>query len=596
MRRVIPEGTFHLDLSSIGAEPLEAEDPRQIGAFPIRAVLGSGGMGRVYLGVAPEGYAAVKRVLPYLSNDKTFLRHFGQELDNQARLPAGVSARLLAADRTARPPWFATEYIPGVTLHDSVYLNGGTLPIEVAWQLLRELAQRLQAVAALEMVHRDLKPSNVMLTNSGVTLIDFGVARAADQSTVTATGMIVGTPAYMAPEQARAVKTLTPAADVFSLGGLVTFAATGEPPFGSGSGTDLLFRIVHEQPDLTALRELDAELAAVVESCLAKDPAQRPTAADLVGIAARHAAPGRPQWPLVIAQRIAMRTEFASTTRLSQVDIEGVTTFDPPEAETVPLNVEPVKEEKKPKPERRRKRLVLILPLVLATGTAGSLIATHNVPFVSSAGGSGKGAPTVAVSSAHATGKPTTTAKPTTSPTTHASTAASASTSTSTGSANSSHTSGGGSTGSGGSGSNSGSGGTTSTKTTAKATTVSGGPAAGPSSSESEVSGSEVTVNNCAGWLDFDSPTVFYGIVSAGSASNCGAAFTSSSSVQSTSTQDISASDGGKASANSCGGCWYVGTWTITAKICVWNKDDATDETCSATYTYESTTGKVTKG
>ena len=323
---MIPEGTFRIDLSSIGAEPLEDEDPRRIGAFPIKAVLGSGGMGRVYLGVAPEGYAAVKRVLPYLSGDRTFLRHFGQELDNQARLPAGVSARLLAADRTARPPWFATEYIPGVTLHEAVHLNGGSLPVDTAWVLLHELAARVASIAALEMVHRDLKPSNVMLTGSGVTLIDFGVARAADQSTVTATGLIVGTPAYMAPEQARATKQPTPAVDVFSLGGVIAFAASGEPPFGAGSGTDLLFRIVHEPPDLAALRTLDAELADVVESCLAKEPTARPSALDLVEIAARHAAPGRPQWPTLLAELIAVRERFAAAaTAATEAGDDGAT-------------------------------------------------------------------------------------------------------------------------------------------------------------------------------------------------------------------------------------------------------------------------------
>lgn len=594
LARVTAQGTFHLDLSGSGAELLGDEDPRRIGPFPIKGVLGSGGMGRVYLGVAPEGYTAVKRVLPYLSNDQTFLRHFGQELDNQARLPAGVSARLLAADRTARPPWFATEYIPGVTLHDSVYLNGGSLPIETSWLLLRELAERLKAVAALEMVHRDLKPSNVMLTDSGLTLIDFGVARAADQSTVTATGLIVGTPAYMAPEQARAAKTLTPAVDVFSLGGVIAFAATGEPPFGGGSGTDLLFRIVHEPPDLAPLRALDGALADVIEACLAKDPADRPLAAELVDIAAWHAGPWRPQWPTPIAERIAARAEFAATPpSLVEAEVEedeGVTEFEPPEeepreadankAETPPASVaEIVPDVSKKVRERGRRRLLLVVPLVLATGTVGTLIAMNKVPFVTSSRNDLN--PTVSVSHLHPTTKAASSAssRPTASPSAHpssspratgiASAPASAVTDSST--ATETRTSGGG------------------TRTTA----VSGGPAAGPSSSEGLVSGSEVTVNDCAGWLDFSNP-VFYGYMSAGSAANCGGTFTYSSSVQSTTTADLSASDGSKASANSCNGCWYVGTWTITAKICVWNKDDATDEKCSATYTYQSTTNKIT--
>jgi len=635
------EGTIHFDLSSIGAEPLAAEDPRQIGAFPIKAVLGSGGMGRVYLGVAPEGYAAVKRVLPYLSNDKTFLRHFGQELDNQARLPSGVSARLLAADRTARPPWFATEYIPGVTLHEAVYLNGGSLPVETVWVLLRELAQRLKAVAALDMVHRDLKPSNVMLTGSGVTLIDFGVARAADQSTVTATGMIVGTPAYMAPEQARAVRTMTPAVDVFSVAGVIAFAATGKPPFGAGSGTDLLFRIVHEAPDLAALRALDAELADVVESCLAKDPADRPTAAELREIAERRVAQAGPRWPAAIAAQIAVRVEFAAATRLIQADADAVVEFEPPKpeqerqrsaeagthavvqragvvagadagavAETAPVTFEPVNaDEAQTRKEhgkgRRRKRMVLILPLILVTGTAGTLTALHEVPFISSAGAGG-GNPVVSVSSTHPGARTggSASGRPSASQSAHPSGSAASPTSANSSAASDPRTTGGGSsntgdsqtTGSGGGSSDTGDSGSSSAPVATKTaqTTAAGGPAAGPSSSESSVSGSEVTVNDCAGWLDFSDP-VFYGEVSAGSAADCGGAFTYSSSVQATTTTDISASDGGKSSANSCNGCWYVGTWTINAKICVWNKDDSADEVCTSEYTYESTTEKLTK-
>ena len=431
--------TFHLDLSSIGAEPLEPEDPRQIGAFPIRAVLGSGGMGRVYLGVAPDGYTAVKRVLPQLANDRTFLRHFGQELDNQARLPSGVSAQLLAADRTARPPWFATEYIPGVTLHDSVYLNSGSLPTDTVWILLYELATRLKAIAALDMVHRDLKPSNVMLTGSGVTLIDFGIARAADQSTVTATGMIVGTPAYMAPEQARAQKSLTAAVDVFSLGGVLAFAATGEPAFGGGSGTDLLFRIVHEAPDLDALRALDAELADVVESCLAKDPADRPSAGELAEIAAAHGQPGPPTWPTAIDQLITARRKFAQTApgsdppqapdgpstpetefeepggdgeagagvgagawvgagvaavEVPDLEPDPAAAVDPDFVETVPVARErseaaaeaAATAAKHEGVHRRRKAMASLLTLLLLVGTAGTLIAMHKVPFISSAG------------------------------------------------------------------------------------------------------------------------------------------------------------------------------------------------------------------
>jgi serine/threonine protein kinase len=447
------QGESRLDFRSIGAEPLEDEDPRQIGAFPVRAVLGSGGMGRVYLGVAPEGYTAVKRVLPYLASDRTFLRHFGQELDNQARLPAGVSARLLAADRTARPPWFATEYIPGVTLHDAVHLSGGRLPVHTAWVLMRELAARLRAIAALDMVHRDLKPSNVMLTQEGLTLIDFGIARAADQSSVTATGLAVGTPAFMAPEQAQATRELTPALDVFSLGAVLAFATTGVAPFGEGSGAALFYRIVHQAPDLHDLPGLDPALADPITACLDKDPGARPTAAELVEAAAARATPGPPAWPAAVTLLIATRKAFAETTITPDPEPEqdpdetelesgaddaaqaagesgeaAVLTAEPvvpvsigdgldlaasAEAETVALaNGAPNPRE--PKERRSRKKtLALILPLVLVCGgTAGTLIGLHDLPFPS---GSPNNGGDHALGGSTGTGGPTSSASPGTS-------------------------------------------------------------------------------------------------------------------------------------------------------------------------------------
>jgi serine/threonine protein kinase len=306
-------GERGFDLKGSGAAPLAPDDPPQIGPFPLVGVLGSGGMGRVYLGAAPGRYTAVKQVLPALADDQDFLRHFGHELDNVAKLPAGVSAQLLATDRTARPPWFATEYIPGLTLSDAVELHGGSLPSSALWLLLRETASCLRAVHARETVHRDLKPSNVMLTRDGITLIDFGIARAVDQSRVTKTGMVVGTPAYMAPEQATGVPQLTAAADVFSLGCLLVYAATGRPPFGGGAGLDLLYRIVHDDADLEAVRNVDAALATVLESCLAKDPAARPTAADLLELAQNHLVHASPAWPQVVTARIREREAFAAT-------------------------------------------------------------------------------------------------------------------------------------------------------------------------------------------------------------------------------------------------------------------------------------------
>ncbi|MFF0691884.1 serine/threonine protein kinase [Streptomyces tendae] len=299
-------------LTGSGAEPLEDDDPRRIGPIPLLGRLGAGGMGRVYLGVHEGRYAAVKQVLPSVAGeDKDFLRRFGHELDNLARLPEEATAPLLAGDREARPPWFATAYVPGLTLREAVDLHG-PLPAEALWLILREAATGLAAVHALDVVHRDLKPSNVMLTLDGLTLIDFGVARAADQSQLTRTGMVVGTPAYMSPEQASGKRASSGVVDVFALGSVIAYAASGRPPFGDESGHAVLYRIVHEDPDLQPLRDLDPELADVVASCLDKDHEGRPTAAELVERATAHGTSAATPWPQDVTERLTERAAFAA--------------------------------------------------------------------------------------------------------------------------------------------------------------------------------------------------------------------------------------------------------------------------------------------
>ncbi|WP_037880560.1 serine/threonine-protein kinase [Streptomyces sp. NRRL F-5727] len=371
-------------LRGSGAMPLDADDPRRIGAFRLLGVLGSGGMGRVYLGAVPGTYAAVKRVLPTLAEDKDFLSHFGHELDNLARLPAGASTKLLASDRLAKPPWFATEFIPGVTLNDALRLNNGPLPADALWRLLREAAAALRTVHAAEMVHRDLKPSNVMLTGSGLSLIDFGVARAADQSRLTKTGMIIGTPAYMAPEQAVADKQLTGAADVFALGSLVLYAANGRPPFGDGSGHDLLYRVVHGEPDFGRLAETDPDLADLVRTCLAKDPEDRPTATELVGHADARAA--GVDWPEPVTARIAARTAFAAGAPTAEALAELEAADPSKDVATAPLTPQPPvpppadtayaidgRPTDRPGHRRRNRIVMMAVPVVITTGTTLTL-------------------------------------------------------------------------------------------------------------------------------------------------------------------------------------------------------------------------------
>ncbi|MFD5040705.1 protein kinase [Streptomyces sp. NPDC058377] len=372
-----------LDLTGSGAKPLEPDDPRQIGGIPLAGRLGSGGMGRVYLGVHEGRYVAVKQVLPSIAGeDQDFVRRFGHELDNLSRLPAEATAPLIASDRDARPPWLATAYVPGLTLSEAIGLNKGPLPVGTLWFLLREAAAGLVAVHELDMVHRDLKPSNVMLTVDGATVIDFGVARATEQSQLTRSGMVVGTPAYMAPEQATTRRDLTGAADVFALGSVLAYAAGGSPPFGEESGPAVLYRIVHEEPDLDAVRRLDPGLADVVAACLAKDPADRPTAAELVRRATEHGPFTAPLWPESISGNLAGKAAFAA--HVQEIEL-------PPPVSVATRNLG-----RKGRPkfrERRRRTRVFfaVVPVVVTLG--GATLAVQLLPWISDADGTGIAGP-----------------------------------------------------------------------------------------------------------------------------------------------------------------------------------------------------------
>ncbi|MEU8437642.1 protein kinase [Streptomyces sp. NPDC029216] len=372
-----------VELDGSGAEPLQADDPRRIGAIALVGRLGAGGMGRVFLGVSEGRYVAVKQLLAsVVGEDEDFVRRFGHELDNLARLPAGATAPLLASDRTARPPWFATAYIPGLTLREALDVHGGPLPARSLWLLLREAAAGLAPVHALDMVHRDLKPSNVMLTLDGLTLIDFGVARAAEQSRLTRTGMVVGTPAYMAPEQASGARSLSGATDVFALGSVLAYAACGRPPFGEESGHGVLYRIVHEEPGLESLRELDAELAEVVGACLAKDPADRPSAAELLERASRHVTGDGPPWPAAVTALLSERAAFAA--RVQEVDVPTLPLGGKEGGEPEPAaGAQAPAGRTEPAGRRRRTRVLLaVVPVVVVA--SGTTLAIQHLPFASS--------------------------------------------------------------------------------------------------------------------------------------------------------------------------------------------------------------------
>ncbi|WP_225654254.1 serine/threonine-protein kinase [Streptomyces pseudogriseolus] len=254
--------------------PLDADEPTVVGPYRLLGRLGSGGMGRVYLGRSAGGRTvAVKIVHPHFALDEEFRARFRREVDAARRVGGAWTAPVLDADPDARVPWVATAYAAGPSLTAAV-TDRGPLPEHTVRTLGAGLAEALTAVHGLGLVHRDVKPSNVLLTLDGPLLIDFGIARATDSTaSLTSTGVSIGSPGYMSPEQILG-KGVTGAADVFSLGAVLAYAATGAPPFPGDSSAALLYRVVHEPPELDGLT---GDVRELVEACLDKDPAARPS-------------------------------------------------------------------------------------------------------------------------------------------------------------------------------------------------------------------------------------------------------------------------------------------------------------------------------
>ncbi|MFJ2258751.1 serine/threonine-protein kinase [Streptomyces sp. NPDC087844] len=256
---------------------LRREDPRVVGSFRLHRRLGAGGMGVVYLGSDRRGQrVALKVIRPDLAEDQEFRSRFAREVSAARRIRGGCTARLVAADLEAERPWFATQYVPGPSLHDKVTEDGPLFASEVA-AVGAALAEGLVAVHEAGVVHRDLKPSNILLSPKGPRIIDFGIAWATGASTLTHVGTAVGSPGFLAPEQVRGA-AVTPATDVFALGATLAYAATQDSPFGHGSSEVMLYRVVHEEPQLHGVPDA---LAPLVRACLAKDPEERPSTLQL---------------------------------------------------------------------------------------------------------------------------------------------------------------------------------------------------------------------------------------------------------------------------------------------------------------------------
>ncbi|MET9730441.1 bifunctional serine/threonine-protein kinase/ABC transporter substrate-binding protein [Streptomyces sp. NPDC006458] len=260
-------------------EPLRAGDPSRIGRYRLLRRLGAGGMGVVFLARAPGGaIAAVKTVRSSYADESGFRARFRREVEAARQVASRWVVPLLDADADAETPWLATSYVPGPSLAEAVDAFG-PLSLASVRVLGVRLAEALEAVHGAGLVHRDVKPGNVLLAPDGPRLIDFGIARAPEATALTSSGVIVGSPGFLSPEQARARGGETgPPSDVFSLGCVLAFAATGVRPFGGGAAAGVLLRTVYEEPDPAALPD---GLTPLLRACLHKDPARRPSLARL---------------------------------------------------------------------------------------------------------------------------------------------------------------------------------------------------------------------------------------------------------------------------------------------------------------------------
>ncbi|MEV0093441.1 serine/threonine-protein kinase [Streptomyces sp. NPDC050738] len=306
----MPEQQPPAVLERVGALPLPGDGPTRIGPYALVGVLGSGGMGRVYLGRPADGgpgLVAVKVIRPEYAEDPSFRRRFEREAAVVGRVRSAHAPALTGTGYDGELLWMGTEFIPGISLAAAVKAYGPLEPAGV-WRLVGHLGRAVSALAAVGVVHRDLKPSNVILSATGAHVIDFGISHSVESTAITSTGARVGTPSYMSPEHLRDGRTDT-ASDVFSLACTLMYAATGHAPFGDGTGVDVMHRVAYEQPRpevIGALAAADPRLAELLAACLAKEPERRPIPQYLADAAARSQG-AEPQWQEPLAGEVRER-------------------------------------------------------------------------------------------------------------------------------------------------------------------------------------------------------------------------------------------------------------------------------------------------
>ncbi|MET9676114.1 serine/threonine-protein kinase [Streptomyces sp. NPDC006482] len=361
-----------------GAQPahaaLTADDPREIGGYRLQARLGSGGMGVVYLAHTPGGRPiALKAVRAEFAGDPEFRLRFAQEVASAERIHGLFTAQVVASGVDAPTPWLATAYVPGPSLQQVVQRHG-PLPVRTVLLLVAGIAEALQAIHRAGVVHRDLKPANVLIAEDGPRVIDFGIARAADAVALTGRGMSIGTAAFMAPEQALG-RPVSPATDVFALGALIAYVASGTGPFGPGPESAALYRVVHEQPDLTRVPH---DLRDLLAWCLSKQPEDRPTTVDLIAAVHAHPLVGpRPEFaegwlPRSISSEVAGRAVHQAPVHAQPTLAAPVSPAAPPPPPKADIPVRP--SSRRARNGGRRRPLVTALAALVILVTAGGAV------------------------------------------------------------------------------------------------------------------------------------------------------------------------------------------------------------------------------
>jgi len=365
-------------------EELQVGDPTQAGPYKLLGRLGAGGMGQVFLGRSPGGrLVAVKVIRPELAGDPGFRARFAREVAAARRVSGVFTAPVVDADPAAPLPWLATGFVNGPSLAQAV-ADHGPLPVASVLALAAGLAEGLGAVHAAGVVHRDLKPSNVLLAQDGPRVIDFGISQAADATQVTRTGTVIGSPSFMSPEQAEGHE-VGPASDVFSLGSVLVFAATGDGPFGTGAPTALLYRVVWGTPRLD---QVPGQVRPLVERCLAKDPAQRPTAGQFLAelTAAHPEAANLTDWlpasilPATRPPGPAGPPTPTEPPTVAASDVRNIRTADQPGVPGAGSGGGPGRRRPAPRPPRRVLAVVAAVMLLAIAGIVAAVLASSPSP------------------------------------------------------------------------------------------------------------------------------------------------------------------------------------------------------------------------